>query len=91
VRRAQRDSMTIQELNELIERAVAQPGLRQREEMKLLGWMLDQQEHQADRAQQDSMTMQELNELIERGVAQRGVREREESKLLGWLLEYQAA
>jgi hypothetical protein len=83
--------MTIQELNELIERAVAQSGMRQREEMKLLGWMLDQQERQAARAQQGSMTIQELNELIELGVTQPGVREHEDRDLLGWMLEYQAA
>jgi hypothetical protein len=61
--------MTIQELNELIERVAAQPGLREFEEMKSLSWMLDQQEYQTFRAQQDSMTIQELNELIERAAA----------------------
>lgn len=91
MRRAQQDSMTIQELNELIERAVAQPGVHERKETKLLGWMLDQQECQPAGAQQDDMTIQELNELIERAVAQPGVREREDSKFLDWVLEYQAA
>jgi hypothetical protein len=41
--RAQQNSMTIQELNELIEREAAQFGLREREETKLLGWMLEYQ------------------------------------------------
>jgi hypothetical protein len=91
VRRAQQDSMMIQELHELIERAVTQPGIRKREEMKLLGWMMDQQDHQAARPQQGSMTVQELNELIQGWVAERGLREHKKRNLLGWMLEYQAA
>jgi hypothetical protein len=83
--------MTIQELNELIERVAAQPGIRECEEMKLLGWMLDHREHHATRAQQDNMTIQELNELIQHRMAQPGLREHQANNLLSWMLEYQAA
>jgi hypothetical protein len=78
----QQDSMTLQELNELIERVAAKLRVRELEEMMLLGWMLDQQEYQAPRAQHDSMTIQELNELTECGAAQPGVRKLEEMRLL---------
>ena len=91
MRRAHQDGMTIQELNELIEREAAQFGLSEREETKLLGWMLAQQECRSAGAQQDGMTMQELTELIERAAARPGVHQREETKLLDWVLEYQAA
>jgi hypothetical protein len=96
MRRGPQDGMTIQELNELLEREVTQSRLREREETKLLGWMLDQEmldqrECQPAGTQAHAMTIQELNELIERGAARPGIREREDSKLLDWMLEYQAA
>jgi hypothetical protein len=96
MRRGEQDSMTIQELNELLEREVTQSGLREREETRLLVWMLDQQMlHQRDcqraGAQPHAMTIQELNELIERSAARPGNGEREDGKLLDWVLEYQAA
>jgi hypothetical protein len=89
MRRAQQDSMTIQEFNDLTEHVAAQRRVREREETELLGWMLDQQEHRVPMAQQDGTTVQELNELIERAAAQPGVRKQEETKLLGWMLDQQ--
>jgi hypothetical protein len=96
MRRSQQDSMTIQELNELLEREVAQSGLRDRGETKLLGWLLDQQmldRHESQRAgaQQHPTTIQELNELTERVALRPGIRDRDDSKLFDWVLEYQAA
>jgi hypothetical protein len=87
--RVQEVSMTIEELNELIERVAARPGLSELEEMKSVSWMLDQQEYQTPRAQQDSMTIQELNELIECAAGQPSCREFEAVKLLDRMLDQQ--
>jgi hypothetical protein len=79
--------MTIQELNELIEKSGDSFRVRELKKMMLLGWMLDQEEYQAPRAQQDSMKIEELNELIERGAALPEVRELEQMVLLSSMLD----